>query len=234
MAGESTFLNILKEFPDITRPSGINRASSHDTVHHIKTTPGPSIYSTPRRLAPDKLKIAKQEFEAMLMNGTVRPSDSPWSSPLHLAPKKDNGWRPCGDYRQLNARTIPDRYPIRHIQDCAHNMSGCRVFSTIDLVKAYNQIRVAEEDICKTAITTPFGLFEYPFMNFGLRNTGQTFQRFVDEMTRGLDEFCYPYLDDFIIFSIDEESHKNHLRQIFTRLQEYNMVINTSKCVFTT
>ncbi|GBP08506.1 hypothetical protein EVAR_77186_1 [Eumeta japonica] len=78
----------------------------------------------------------------MLKNGTARPSESCWSSPLHLAPKKESGWRPCGDYRTLNARTIPDRYPIRHIQDFSHNITGSKVFSTIDLVKAYNQIPV--------------------------------------------------------------------------------------------
>lgn len=232
MAGKSRYIDILREFPEITRPPGTTRRTEHNTVHHIKTTPGPPIYCNPRRLAPDKLKIAKQEFDAMLKNGTVRPSNSPWSSPLHLAPKKENGWRPCGDYRMLNARTIPDRYPIRHIHDFSYNMAGCRVFSTIDLFKAYNQIPVAEVDICKTAIATPFGLFEYPYMNFGLRNAGQTFQRLVDEMTRGLDDFCYPYLDDFIIYSPDQISHEAHLRQLFARLKDYNMVINTSKCVF--
>lgn len=95
----------------------------------------------------------------------------------------------------LNARTIPDCYPIRHIQDFAHCINGCTIFSKIDLEKAYQQIPVVPEDVPKTAITTPFGLYEFPFMTFGLRNAGQTFQRFVDEMTRGLD-FCYTFLDD--------------------------------------
>ncbi|KAJ2937652.1 hypothetical protein O0L34_g19327 [Tuta absoluta] len=231
VTGNSEYYTLLEHYPEITRPHGIHRIPKHNTVHHIRTTPGPPVCSAPRRLAPDKLKVAKAEFEAMLQSGTCRPSESSWASPLHLAPKKDNGWRPCGDYRMLNARTVPDKYPIRNIQDFAHCLAGCKVFSTIDLVKAYNQIPVFKDDIPKTAITTPFGLYEFPYMTFGLRNAGQTFQRFVDEMLRGLD-FTYAYLDDFLVFSKDQETHKQHLHQLFARLRDYGMVINTAKCVF--
>lgn len=231
VSGDSVYHQLLQDYPEITRPAGTQREVKHGTLHYIRTTPGQPVTARPRRLPPDKLQIARKEFEEMLANGTARRSDSPWSSPLHLAPKKDNGWRPCGDYRALNSRTIPDKYPIRHIQDFSQQLAGTCIYSKIDLVKAFNQIPLNPDDICKTAITTPFGLFEFPYMTFGLRNAAQTFQRFVDEMLKGLS-FAYGFLDDILIYSSSQQQHLEHLRQIFQRLAEYGMVINTAKCEF--
>jgi hypothetical protein len=99
----------------------------------------------------------------MLRNGTAQHSDSPWASPLYLVPKKEDGWGPCGDYCALNARTDPDQYPVQHIADFAQKLAGRRVFPTADLAKAYHQIPVHPDDIAKTAIITPFGLYEFPY-----------------------------------------------------------------------
>ncbi|GFX52405.1 hypothetical protein TNCV_4324231 [Trichonephila clavipes] len=181
-----------------------------------------------RQLDSKKLEIAKQEFKFMLDNDILRPSKSPWASPLHLVNKKDGSVRPCGDYRRLNVQTIPDRYPIPRIEDFHHILKGKRIFSKIDLFKAYFQIPIAEEDKEKTAIITPFGLFEFNVMSFGLRNAPSTFQRFINEVLFGL-EFVFPYLDDILVASETEEEHKTHLKLVFDRLQKHGLRVNISK-----
>jgi len=116
---ESSYHSILMEYPEITQPSNKQKNIKHETKHFIKTTPGQPETSRPRRLAPDKLKAAKAEFNLLLQEGIIQPSKSPWATPLHMVPKKNNTWRPCGDYRKLNSRIIADRYPVPHIEDFA-------------------------------------------------------------------------------------------------------------------
>lgn len=221
---------LLRKYIEITRPTGLTN-TIHEVRHHI-TTNGAPIAERPRRLAPEKYVAIKREFETMVEQGICQPSSSQWASPLHVVRKENGNWRPCGDFRKLNSVTTPDRYPLPHIQDFTYHLAGCTIFSKIDLVKAYFQIPVAEEDRHKTAIITPFGLFEFNRMPFGLRNAAQSFQRFIDTVLRGL-KFCHGYLDDLLVASKNEEEHRQHLEEVCKRLKRYGLSINVAKSIFT-
>lgn len=95
----------------------------------------------------------------MIQEGSCQPSSSPWASPLHMVEKKNGEWRLCDDYRRLNAVTVPDKYPLRHIHNFSFALRGCKVFTKLDLKRDFHQILLAEDDRPKTVVTTPFGCF---------------------------------------------------------------------------
>lgn len=225
------YLDLLNQYQDLLRPAGSIDSTKHKTQHFIKTT-GQPVFSRPRRLAPNKLKFAKKAFDDMLREGVIRPSDSPYASPLHLVPKPGKeDYRICVDYRRLNSITVRDRYPLPHLHDFASGLRGAKIFTKIDLAKAYYQVPVAAADVPKTAVTTPFGLFEFLKMPFGLCNAAQTFQRLMDEVLRGLP-FVFDYIDDILIASEDAASHKRHLHEVLQCLSHYGFRLNLDKCVF--
>ena len=225
----SPFEAILDEFPEILAPKFGNHQNAHGVQHYIPTTGAP-IHAKPRRLDPAKLAAAKAEFMKMVDAGICRPSSSPWSSPLHMVPKPDGSWRPCGNYRRLNNATVDDRYPLPNIQDFSRGLRGARVFSVVDLVRGYHQIPMSEVDLAKTAIVTPFGLFEFIRMPFGLKNSAQAFQRLMDTVLRDVP-FAFVYLDDVLVASRDAKEHAAHLRALFGRLRDAGLAVNRAKCV---
>ncbi|GFX48561.1 retrovirus-related Pol polyprotein from transposon 17.6 [Trichonephila clavipes] len=170
VSGDSVYHELLRKFPDITKPPRPDQEIKHSVVHYIETNSRP-VTAKARRLAPDRLRIAKAEFENMITLGHMRPSKSVSSNSIN-----------------------PD-------------------------------------DVHKSAIITPFGLFESTRMQFGLCNAAATFQRFIDEVLRNLP-FVFAFVDDILVASSSPEEHLQHLQILFTRLQQYGLSLKPSKCIF--
>ena len=147
-------------------------------------------------MAPAEMEELRKQLDDLSKKGFIRPSVSPWGAPVLLVKKKDGRSRLCVDYRQLNKVTVKNRYPLLRIDDLMDQFRGAAVFSKIDLMSGYHQIRVKEEDIPKTAFRTGYGHFEYLVMPFGVTNAPAVF---MDYMNR----IFHPFLDRFVVVFSD-------------------------------
>ncbi|MCO5574456.1 hypothetical protein L7F22_028241 [Adiantum nelumboides] len=191
-----------------------------DDDHAIELIPG----SSPPNKPPYRVSQAQQEeimrqVNELVEKGMVRPSSSPFCSPVLLVHKKDGTYRMCVDYRALNKITIKNRFPVPRIEDLFDKLQGSTYFSRIDLKSGYHQIRIVNEDILKTAFCTTFGLYEYLVMPFGLTNAPATFNRMMERIFRPHRNFTGVFFDDVIIYSKSMEEHKKHLQ---TEAQEHD------------
>ena len=165
--------------------------------------------------------------------GVVRPSSSPWASPIVLVKKKDGSLRFCIDYRELNSVTKADIFPLTRIDDLLDQLGESRFFSTLDLASGYWQVQVHPDSVEKTAFVTHQGLYEFQVMPFGLKNAPAVFQKLMQQVLRGLNpEEGLPsvsmYLDDVLVFSRTFEDHVTHLKLVIERLQDAGLKLKPS------
>ena len=226
-------LKVLSNCSEAIAPDPKAPAPAKDLYHTIPTNDSKPINSAPYRPSPKTREIIDQEINQMLEKGIIRPSHSPWSSPVVVADKKDGSPRFCVDYRKLNQITVKDVYPIPRIDDTLHALGQNAYFTSLDLASGYWQIRVHPKDIPKTAFICHRGLFEFLRMPFGLCNAPATFQRVMDSVLGGLKwTCCLVYIDDIIVFSPTFEQHRKDLQSVLRRLIQANLTIKLAKCEF--
>ena len=216
-----TYCNVFRTLPGHTSV----------TEHRIVTGAVRPVRLAPYRIPQALQGQVRQELDEMLAHGIIERSTSDWASPLVIVRKKDSTLRLCVDYRRLNSESKMDAYPIPRVDDLIDQVSRAPYITTLDLTKGYWQVPVAVEDREKTAFTTPFGLFQFTRMPFGLKGAPATFQRMVDRLLDGL-EFASAYIDDVIVFSRTWNEHLRHLRVVMEKLQRAGLTVRRKKCQF--
>ncbi|KAF7575705.1 hypothetical protein PtrM4_073290 [Pyrenophora tritici-repentis] len=186
-----------------------------------------------RPLSRDEARAVKLYIDDMIRKGHIERSTSEWAAPLLVVKKPGGGIRICVDYRGLNAHTIKNRNTPPLIRDMLTKLSKAKFFSKVDVIAAFNKIRIKEEHKHLSAFITPYGLYQYTVMPFGMCNSPGTFQAYINDVLHEyLDEFCMAYLDDVIIFSETREEHDDHLLRVVTRLSNAGLPMDILKSEF--
>ena len=231
---KSEFHRVLSRYPKILNPPHRYQRKAHGIEHAIRTN-GKIVRSKLRRTSPEIQKIIDSQITEWLTDGIISKSDSPYSSCLHVVPKKNGKHRVCVDYRNLNATSVLESYPIPHLHSMMDNLFGSKVFSVLDLKSAYFNVPIRKQDRPKTAFITKSGCFEFNYLPFGLKSAPASFMRFIHEVLYSQDpelrEHTEIYLDDILIHTKDESTHKTVLERVCKCLNEFNLGINLSKCV---
>ena len=224
---------LLGRYSDVFAKQEGDLGCTDEITHEIPLIDEAPIRQRYRRIPPTQWQAVKDHIKQLLDSKVIRESSSPYASPIVLVKKKTGELRMCVDYRQLNAKTRKDAHPLPRIEESLDGLSGAQWFSTIDLASGYHQVPVAEADKAKTAFCTPFGLFEFERMPFGLCNAPGTFQRLMERIfgDQSLQSVLL-YLDDVIVFSTSIEQHVARLEMVLSRLQQKGLKAKLSKCQF--
>ena len=227
-------IRVVCRYPDVFPDDLPGMPPDRDIEFIIELIPGTGpIAQRAYSMNATELVELKKQIDDMLAKGLIRPSASPWRSPVLFVDKKDGANRLCTDYRKLNDVTIKNKYPLPKIEDLFDQLTGSRVFSKIDLRTGYHQLKIRATDIPKTAFTTRYGLYEYNVMSFGLTNAPAYFMNLMNKIFMNfLDKFVVVFIDDILVYSKSEEEHEQHLEIVLETLRQHQLYAKFSKCEF--
>ncbi|KAK4469996.1 hypothetical protein MN116_000019 [Schistosoma mekongi] len=225
-------VSVLMKFREVFEENGLP-GRTRAVWHEIDTGDHKPIKQYPRRVPIHYQPELDKMIKEMLKHKVIRPSTSPWASPIVLVKKKDNSLRLCVDYRRLNAITKRDSFPLPRIDETLDVLGGAQWFSTLDLASGYWQVEIRPKDRQKTAFVIPTGLYEFETMPFGLTNAPATFQRLMQTILEGLvPKRCLIYLDDIIVHGRTIEQHMENLRIVLDRIRANGLKLRPNKCQF--
>ena len=226
-------VEILKSFESsFTTGVPVTRADTEPMVIRLKD-PNRTVYRRPYRLSVEERKVVREKVDELLAANIIRPSSSPFASPILLVKKKDGSDRMCVDYRELNDNTIPDRYPLPLISDQIARLHGSHYFTILDMASGFNQIPIHPDSVECTSFITPDSQYEYLAMPFGLRNAPSVFQRAVIKALGELtNSFVVVYMDDVMVIAKDPKEALERLKVVLQILTEKGFSLNWKKCSF--
>ena len=228
-----TVTELLREESDVFSKSKNDIGFVPDFKLDIQLTDQTPFGAAYRKIPGPLYNEVKNHINDLLANGWIKQSYSPYSSPMVCVRKKDGGLRLCIDFRKLNAKTIPDMQPIPRVQDILDRLHGQKWFTTLDMSQAYHQGMMSEDARKFTAFTTPWSLYEWVRIPYGVMNAPAGFQRFINTVLASLsDEICIAYLDDILIFSKSFEEHRENVQKVLQCLRKKGVKLNLKKCNF--
>jgi hypothetical protein len=230
----SEAIKVVSEFPDVFPKDLPGMPPERKVEFAIELIPGTTLISKRAyRVSRPELVELKKQIDELLEKGYIRPSTSPWATLVLFVEKKDGTKRMCIDYSSLNKVTIKNKYPMPRIEDLFDQLRGASVFSKIDLRSGYHQLRIRPSDIPKTTFITKYGLYEFTVMSFDLTNALAYFMYLMNSVFMDyLDKFIVVFIDDILVYSLNEQEHEEHLRKVLKRLRDCQLYAKLSKCEF--
>ena len=240
---EKKYADLIRRYPHLLKPSFKDSSTKHGVLHTIDTGQNRPTKAKVKKLmagSPKEVRGKKAWMELLDLGVIERgkaDQRTEWASPLHLQPKPGGGLRPCGDFRALNDASKEDNYPLPCLATFTHKLRGAKIFSKVDLTKAYYNVAIDPESVPKTTVVTPWGTFVFKRLATGLASAPATFQRLLDTLLQDVPGL-FVYLDDIMVYSESKEEYMKTLDKLKNKLNKFKILhdnglaIALDKCVF--